>query len=247
MANKVIVNGLNIGYLPPSSSEEILYTRGGGISIKDKLDTIDTNLNKLYDIEDDGELSDLNIDRVAGRVSMGTYNSSTLNIPVASSGFVETFINKDNSNYGKQISYSNNELYYRNLNSGTWTNWYTFLNNRTSLPNLFNTSVISSTSNCNTVDLKINYWSSYITYIGLLFTRYSARIIQVSIDGVSHATFSSTVLHGSSETITGTVDDANNLVTLKSSQQWNGFGILMFCSTTTILNNRIVLQNARLT
>ena len=29
MANKVIVNGLNIGYLPPSSSEEILYTRGG--------------------------------------------------------------------------------------------------------------------------------------------------------------------------------------------------------------------------
>ena len=43
MANKVIVNGLNIGYIPPSSSEEILYTRGG-ISIKDKIDDITSKL-----------------------------------------------------------------------------------------------------------------------------------------------------------------------------------------------------------
>ena len=29
MAKKVIVNGLNIGYIPPTYSDEILYTRGG--------------------------------------------------------------------------------------------------------------------------------------------------------------------------------------------------------------------------
>ena len=29
MAKKVIVNGLNIGYLPPTSSDEILYSGGG--------------------------------------------------------------------------------------------------------------------------------------------------------------------------------------------------------------------------
>ena len=244
MANCLYYKSNPIGVVQ-SNADDVLY--GGGLSVKDKIDEIDTNLNKLYDIEDDGELSDLNIDRVAGRVSMGTYNSSTLNIPVAGSGFVETFINKDSSNYGKQIAYSNNELYYRNLNSGTWASWYTFLNNSTSLPNLFNTSVARGVgANCNTVDLKINYWSNYITYIGLLFTRYSVRIIQVSVDGYSHATFTSTVLHGSSETITGTADDTNNLVTLKSNMQWNAFGILMF-STVSTLNNSIVLQNARLT
>ena len=39
MANKVIVNGLNIGYLPPTTSDEILYVGGGNLTVKDKLDS----------------------------------------------------------------------------------------------------------------------------------------------------------------------------------------------------------------
>ena len=29
MAKKVMVNGLNIGYIPPTTSDEILYSGGG--------------------------------------------------------------------------------------------------------------------------------------------------------------------------------------------------------------------------
>lgn len=49
MANKVIVNGLNIGYLPPTTSDEILYVGGGNLTVKDKIDSIEASVPEIVD------------------------------------------------------------------------------------------------------------------------------------------------------------------------------------------------------
>ena len=64
-----------------------------------------------------------NIPTIAGSVSIVTFVSSTLNIPVSGSGYCFTFLNSDSAIYGRQVVVMNNGLYSRRLQNGSWQAW----------------------------------------------------------------------------------------------------------------------------
>ena len=132
MANKVIVNGLNIGYLPPTYSDDILYNRGGGTTtVKDKIDQINSILSGKIQIKDGGYVSNLNISTSTlspGDIIRYTYNSSTSNIPTTGSGTCIMIPNTGSTaTYGRQITIDDQGIYTRALIAGVYESTWTYI------------------------------------------------------------------------------------------------------------------------
>lgn len=107
-----------------------------------------------------------------------------------------------------------------------------------------------SSSNNNAVDIVFLQDLAYTGHTGLLLTRYSVFAIVIQVDGNSTITCScEKILSINNETLTLTPDNTNRLITVKSNQQWNCWGIFSLCNQANnyIINyQHLKLDNLRL-